>query len=330
MSTYISIGDFIDILYKVRVRGFQYFRSKFKTGSSSRVKATWDANTNESSNWWQILAIKDRWNESITGEKGVEYEEFVYQNYLKDLKDCRVLSIGCGVGSHIRKIAAYPNIAQAEGLDLSAKRIEDANRLAGEAGLNNTVFTSTDIFDNRPGHGMYDLILFHSSLHHFSQLDELIGQIVLNALKPEGILVIHEFVGPNRLQWTRDQLRFTNHLLKMLPRDFRRKAVTRSVKRKAYRPGIWRMLLSDPSEAVRSQDQLPTIGKYFDTVYFRSLGGNILHLLLKDIALNFHPDHPESIKILNRMIQKEDEFLKQEGIQPDFIFGIYWKKRKSQ
>ena len=44
---------------------------------------------------------------------------------------------------------------------------------------------------------------------------------------------------------------------------------------------------NDPSEAIRSEEIVPTLLRYFDILEFRPYGGAIQHMLLSGITGNF-------------------------------------------
>lgn len=84
------------------------------------------------------------------------------------------------------------------------------------------------------------------------------------------------------------------------------------------------MILSDPSEAVNSENILPKIKKRFKITEENPYGGNILQLTLKDISHNFIGESKEGIQLMNALFKIEDDFLNN-GNKSDFIFGIYSK-----
>ncbi len=59
------------------------------------------------------------------------------------------------------------------------------------------------------------------SLHHVVRLEALY-ETVARALKPGGLFVIDEYVGPTRFQWSERQMQLTNALQELLPREHRR------------------------------------------------------------------------------------------------------------
>ena len=168
------------------------------------------------------------------------------------------------------------------------------------------------------------MILFDSFLHHIKDLDDVLNK-VYKSLKLDGLLVINEYVGPSRFQWSKEQLKIANDALKELPLSFRKRWHNNKIKSKIYKPGLLRMILADPSEAVNSDLILSKIHDRFKVLEEKPLGGNILHLTLKDISQNFTSENEECVKWIQRLFQIEDEFLVK-GNKTDFVFGVYSKQ----
>lgn len=318
----ITWGDIVETWHKVQSRGWPYLMAKLNISPSERVKATWNASAaNRTANWWTVPTIREQWNERITGYKNVPYEQLVALHYASKWPEARVLSIGCGSGSHEIRLAQLPGITSVLGIDLSENTIAEANRNAQEQGVENATFKAMDLADIDTDH-QYNIVLFHNSLHHFENLEELLQEKIPQWLAPGGILVLFEFIGATRFQWPERQLKAANDLLRSLPKEYRRRIGSGKVKNTIYRPGIWRMIVNDPSESIRSAEILPLVHQHYETEKEVRLGGTLMQLVLQDIAHHFANDEPETQKWLQHCIDKEDAF-EQEIDHSDFIFGIY-------
>jgi len=321
--SYISMGDFTDLFYKVKQKGYAGLASLFHFPGQTRTASKWN-NATSSSDFWIIPKVRARWNEKCTGNPNLEYEDYVVSNYLSGKSGLKMLSVGCGAGSRERKFGNYPNFDLIEGIDVAAKLIEEARQNAIDSGLNNIRYQTGDFTTHKFESESYDVVLFNSSLHHFGNIDKLIPEKVLPLLKKGGLLIIFEYVGPNTLQWTTSQLIEVNRLLKELPSKYRVRFKSHSVKKRIYRPGLLRMKMVDPSEAIDSVSILPTIHNHFTTLEEKKLGWDITHLLFKDIAHNFLDESSETQKWLSYIFNREDEYLKQTGAS-DAVFGVYQK-----
>lgn len=315
----ISIGDFIDVYLKIRVKGIKYLFSKFRFLPKSRIASKWD-NYESISDFWVIPEITDKWNTIISGNPKMIYEDYVYEKYLKGKSGLKLLSVGCGEGFHDRNFAKYDCFEHILGLDYSPESIRVATEMANEKSYKLT-YECGDFYQ-RQFDEKYDVILFSSSLHHFDQIDSFLEQKIKPLLNENGILVVFEFVGPNRLQWKENQLRRANELLQELPKGYKTYYDGKTLKRKVYKPGYLRMLMVDPSEAVDSEAILPALHTHFKILEEKKLGWNILHLLLKGIAHNFLNDKPDTKACIHHLIEEEYKFVDKTG-NSDAIFGIY-------
>jgi ubiquinone/menaquinone biosynthesis C-methylase UbiE len=234
-----------------------------------------------------------------------------------------MLSPGCGTGGKELKFARLKFFNLIEAFDISPQRIAIAKEDAEKLALDNINYTISDVITFNFGKDKYDMILFDSFLHHIQDLDGILEKIY-SCLKQDGILIINEYVGASRFQWRKEQLKSANEALINLPYAFRKRWKINKVKAKIYRPGLLRMIISDPSEAVCSKDILSKIRERFNVLEEKPYGGNILHLTLKDISHNFIEESEESIKQLNKLFTIEDDFLSG-GNGSDFVFGVYSK-----
>jgi ubiquinone/menaquinone biosynthesis C-methylase UbiE len=322
-KTYISPGDFIDLYYKIKQKGFPAILSKLHLNRNARIVSKWNLIT-PGSDFWIIPAVRRRWNEKCTGDPNLEYEDYIVSKYFARAKGLRILSVGCGAGSRERKFARYTNFERIEGIDIAATQVEEAIQLAASQNLDTIHYFSGDFSAHPFESDAYDMILFNSSLHHFDRISDFLKMKVIPLLKKEGYLIIYEYVGPNRLQWTRAQLKLANQLLKQIPAKFKTRFSSHNIKRHIYRPGLLRMLMVDPSEAIDSESILTSIHNHFKIIEEKKVGWDISHLLLKDIAHNFLGTDKETQSILANLFSQEDKYMAGSN-RSDAVFGIYQK-----
>jgi len=324
LKNYVSTGDFLDLLLKLYEKGPGNLLRKLDPRSAKRTHSAFNSGE-VSSNWWIIPEVKERWNKLITGDPSGTYEELVIE-YFADRRDLRLLSIGCGVASHEIRLAESGLFQEVKGVDLADNLIKQANEKASAMGVSDICrFECRDIL-KEPLEGTYDAVLFHSSLHHFDHIEKFIEQSVLPLLSVDGVLIINEYVGPTRLQWTKSQLDAANASLRSIPKEWRRTRLPGYTKNKVHRPGLWRMILADPSEAIDSHSIRKALSANFSTEMEREYGGNLLHLVFKDIAHNFLEieEDDERSRVLQEQFDLEDHFIK--GEDSDFLFGIHRRR----
>jgi 2-polyprenyl-3-methyl-5-hydroxy-6-metoxy-1,4-benzoquinol methylase len=319
--TYISWGDFIDLYFKIKARGIGFLKKKIGASVNSRAISKWNEKEMDT-NFWVIPEVLQRWNEKSTGNPDLSYEAYFTQKYLADKSNLHLLSVGCGSGLRERNFAVFPNFATIEGIDFAEAQVYEASLHAKKENPDQIYYHTGDFLQHLFNREQYDVILFNSSLHHFNHIETLITNRVIPLLKPEGYLIIFEFVGPDRLQWKKEQLDFANNLLRQIPKKYKRRYNSYAIKRKIYRPGWLRMILNDPSEAIASTTILPAIHKHFKIVEEKKIGWDITHILFKDIAHNFLSRDEETKNWIRYIFDKEDKYLKSTG-NSDAVFGIY-------
>ncbi|MFH0922000.1 MAG: class I SAM-dependent methyltransferase [Fibrobacterota bacterium] len=320
----LSTDDLVETFCKIRQRGLSFVLSKFHLNPLQRTLSTFNETDVETSNWWIVPEVRTRWNRRISGDPGSAYEDHVLQKHFAGRSGLKMLSLGSGPCVHERRFAESGVFAEVRCIDAAEKPIDAARRECAAHGLACMRFEVADINRMTLPIETYDLILFDSSLHHFRRVREMLGDKVRGALKKEGLLVINEFVGPNRIQLPRPQLRAINAALRTVPPTFRARHKCGILKRSVSGPGLLRMLLADPSECVESASIVPALREFYDVVEEAPLGGNLLFLLLKDISHHFVTPDAETRRILESLFRQEDAWLLDSP--SDFLFGVYRKK----
>jgi len=321
-TTLISEGDFIDAYHKIKQKGFNKLFS-LAGSSNKRVANKWDEHLS-TSDFWIIPEIQKEWNFKISGNHEIFYEDYVVEKYLKEKNNLRLLSIGCGEGLHERNFAKYNCFSEIIGVDLAEKRIVKAIEKAKNLNLNISYYPA-DFRKLDFEKESFDVVLFSSSLHHFQPIDFLLANEIKPLVKPNGLLIVFEYCGPNRLQWKNHQLKAANRLLDEIPEKYKTLYDSKTLKKKVYRPGLLRMFMVDPSEAPDSANLVSAIHKNFSVVEETKLGWNLLHLTLKGIAHNFLESNDTTKKLLDDMVAKENEYMTKTG-ESDAVFGVYQKK----
>lgn len=323
MKRLITIDDFIDVYGKTRQRGLSFIFSKFTINGLKRTQSAFENKGITSANWWIIPRVHERWNALMTGNPAMGYEAFLSTQYLKGRTNLRLLSLGSGDGAHELELATYGNYSHITCVDIVQTRLDVAASKVNETHEATFEFICKPVHQLQLEASSYDVVLFNQSLHHFKNVDYLLGTTVKAYLKTNGLLVINEYVGPDRLQFPNYQIKAINKGLQLLPTKFKKRLKRNVVKNRFYGSGWLRMVIADPSECVDSSCILPACHKHFTTVYERGYGGNIIMNVLKDIAHHFTNPDQQTSDALNQLFDFEDAYLKTHT--SDFVFGIYKK-----
>lgn len=320
----ITFDDIIETYVKIYHRGFRYLFTKLSFSSNRRAKSSFNATSIDSANYWIIPRVRQRWNKLISGNESVSYEDYVVEKYLKGRSGLNLLSLGCGTCSHEMIFARHHCFQLVKCVDFSDKTLGVAEDQANALGLTNMLFECADVNGIQIPPSTYDVVLFHSSLHHFRNIPDLL-QKVKGVLRSGGVLILNEYVGPNRLQITKGQLKAINEVLRTcIPREYKRRFLTNIYKEKVWGSGLIRMFVTDPSEAVESEGIEPAINAYFNVIEEKRQGGDLLMWVFKDISHNFLQDNDETNRVLDNVFRFEDDFLSRNDAS--FVFGIYSPK----
>ena len=93
-----------------------------------------------------------------------------------DIRRCRVLELGCGLGGNLLPMAERLPESEFVGVDLSAKQIADAQSVANRIGLKNIRLLHQSITDVGPDLGTFDYIVCHGV---FSWVPDEVRQKIL-------------------------------------------------------------------------------------------------------------------------------------------------------
>ena len=295
-----------------------------------REAGTWEQR--RGIHWTEHLAVQERFNLKTGGH--IHRDLFVFlseflekQGRLLPLE--RALTLGCGAGEFQRRLAGYNICGSHLGYDISAESIRMARNKAADEGLAELSYEVRDIDTITLPPDYYDLVFGIQSVHHFKELEHVFSE-VRKTLKPGGVFVLHEFIGPTRFQWSDRQLEIVNGIIGFLPGKYRtnRKEPGTFI-RPAARPSIQEMISMDPSEAVRSGEIVKLLHDFFDIVEFRNLGGAVLQLLLEGITGNFDYDSPEDMRYMKLFFEIEDLMMEMGEVPSDFAIIFATEKQET-
>ncbi|MFA6541709.1 MAG: class I SAM-dependent methyltransferase [Bacteroidota bacterium] len=322
LNSLINLHDFVALYEKItKQKSFDVIVKLFGN-KKRRVKSAWSHVSKNSFHWWDIPQVNERCNLLITGSKEVEHFTYISQKYLNHKNNLKGISLGCGSGNREIKWVQACETLNLVGYDISKERINQAKENAVKNNLDKRLkFELADVYSCDFGVNKYDLIIFEGSLHHFHSLHMLVERVKIG-LKQNGILIVNEYVGPLRFQWTDRQMEIINGLLMILPNEYKKKFFNNKIKHRVYRPGRLTMYLSDPSEAVESNLIEECLSKNFKIVEKKIYGGTILQNLFKDIAHNFINEEQKTKDLIQLIFTIEDEMMQRGDISSDFIFFV--------
>lgn len=267
--------------------------------------------------WMAPLPVLLHLNERSTGHPARDWLTAWAPRFMPGDR-LRVLVLGCGEGWLERALARHDFIAHIDACDFAADAVARARALAPAKVDYRVCDLNRDAID-----GQYDVVIAHAVLHHVENLEHAFDQME-RALAADGTLIINEYVGPKRFQYSDEVDHIINELLRALPRYLRRGS-TQTYETKP-RPTAAEMIRNDPSEAVRSDELLPMLRARFDVVDERPLGGTILQHLLYDMALNFRFEDPLARSLLEMLCAFEGALVDERRIGCDYVLAAARKR----
>lgn len=254
----------------------------------------------------------------ISGDPAVPYLQHFLSAHLPHAPVNRLLSLGCGGGNLERDLIALGAADHIDASDVSAGSIELARRLAAEQGLGERIhYWVADLNRDTLPESAYDAVVIKQALHHFENLEHVYRQI-RGSLRPGGLFMFNEFVGPTRFQWTDLQLGHMNRLLGELPKAIRTALPVVEIRR----PLVCDMIALDPSESVRSAELLPLLENEFEILELKPYGGTLLHILLSYLLPVIDWNDPRHIELLRGLMVEEGRLLDAGEIPSDFAYVV--------
>lgn len=185
----------------------------------------------------------------------------------------RGVSVGAGTGFKERELVKAGLVEHFDLYEVSTDRIAQSRQMAQDEGMaDNFNEILGDAFEEDVSE-RYDLVLWLAALHHMFDVDRAMEWSV-NALKPGGVVLINEYIGPTRLQWRSDEIRAVRQFLRE-NRDLI------GIDPKRVRGGTpfrrFKQFLRDPSEAPQS-DLIPAAFEKYTGQQMTILGGSAIHL----------------------------------------------------
>jgi len=152
--------------------------------------------------WWHSPMIWQHFNRLACGQE-IDGSGNGVLALLKSRIGKRVLrdgiSVGCGVAHAEMEMLRLNMVEFFHLFELSAERVKEGRLRAENLGLNNRLrFSLEDAFTSVADESM-DLVCWFDALHHMMDVDQAVAWS-WRVLRPGGVLLLEDFVGPSRFQ----------------------------------------------------------------------------------------------------------------------------------
>lgn len=276
--------------------------------------------------WGDLPDVQEYQWRRISGDPKVGPFDYAAKKFIaplrKNHKKIRALSLCCGSGRIEVDFLKRGIVDYIEGYDASEGSINEARAAATEAGVSDRChFETVDLNSFSPESSeKFQVVYNEAALHHIENLEHVF-KTLQGVLTEDGIIINHDYIGPNQHQWTETQLRLINKIYSFLPPELRASRTAPGLihkKREAH--SIAEMNRIDPTEGIRAAEIISTMEKYFDIVERNDFGGTILHLLFNDIAGNFSKN--ECRPLVKTLVCLEEELIDSGALSSDFSFFV--------
>jgi 2-polyprenyl-3-methyl-5-hydroxy-6-metoxy-1,4-benzoquinol methylase len=266
--------------------------------------------------WVEVPGVSGNINWRATGDPALDWINHSAGLLAEFDKPIKALSLGCGFGVVERILRRHDYCQLIHGVDVAEGAIEGARQAAEAEGLQGLTYEIADLNTTEFPPETYDAVYAHAALHHVFQLEHLLDQIK-QTLKPGGLFVVYEYIGPSQMQFPQRHLQLADMFLQAIPERYRKMRRLKDTKKEALRPSLEAMNSSDPSEGIRASEIVPLVASRFEIRHFRYIGGTLLLLIFNEIAGNFNEDDAEIMPWVKALIAL-DNFLIDNGVLPSY------------
>ena len=280
--------------------------------------------------WMASPVVRAYLNRLASGDATVDWLTWVWRRrVLRQLPGRRplaVLVLGCGTGWLERSLAGQRRVGAIDACDVSAGAVAVAAETARRQGLAERIrYHVVDLNREAPpspaAGGGYDVVVAHSVLHHVEELEFAYPRLV-EALVRGGLLVMNEYVGPSRFQFTDAQMAVVNAVLARLPERLRMSLIQGVPFPHKVVPTVDEMIAVDPSESVRSAELLDLTRRHFEVLDEVPYGGTVLQHLLYDVVQNFDPASLAESRLLALVCLLEEALIREGELPSDYAVVV--------
>jgi SAM-dependent methyltransferase len=206
----------------------------------------------------------------------------------------RAVSIGSGTGHKELALLRAGYVDAWECFEISGARVTEGQARALEAGIGPDRLRLRREDALTAAVAPCDLVLWSHALHHMPDIRRALDWS-LGLLRPGGVILVDDYVGPNRFQWSDAMLDAIEAARNCL--DDRHlvvpEAPDKRFPRRLPRPDPAKVAAADPTESPASADILPALAEKLPGAVVIPLGGAVFMVGLSGILTNFTPaDEP--------------------------------------
>jgi SAM-dependent methyltransferase len=245
--------------------------------------------------WNQLEQVREYLNRRATDDPALDWSRHLLK--WRGGPFAKALILNCGNGWVERDLLTVGVVKEAVGIDFIDDLLDTARAAAANDDLPLRYYqmdTNTAQFPE----GDYDLVVNFAAAHHIARLDRVFRRVA-ELLPDDGVFVSWDYVGAHRNQYPTEQWEAVWETNQRLPEDMRQDL--------SY-PHVPTMIYGDPTEAVHSELIVSTMRRYFDTVYYRGVGGALAYPLLTFNEPMLSRDPEQIVDLVGTILEADAEY----------------------
>lgn len=184
---------------------------------------------------------------------------------------------------------------------------------------------ASDVLTDNIPDGSFDVVFVQAAIHHFDRIDDMFA-LMHRVLKPNGLLMYDEYVGPDHHIFPADVMATLNLMNDCLEPRYRLDAMTGQPRDHLPDPSLEGMLAMDPSEGVHASRILPLTYQWFEVLQRRDFGGTLLRQFFTGILPNFDWNN-EQDRTVARLLILVERLMLQHNVLPSYSTDIVARRR---
>ncbi|MBE9187210.1 methyltransferase domain-containing protein [Microcoleus sp. LEGE 07076] len=286
---------------------------QFNASEQDKIAQYWSQrslNAGRRWNWWSCRQVIRYLNRRVCGLELNGFSQGLCYR-AKDILGSKKLdvgvSIGCGIGVKEMNLIRWGLVNRMVCFELSEERIRQAEEEAKKRSLSQFIeFRREDAFQSVGNSEKFDLVHWNNSLHHMPDTCFAI-EWSKKKLKPGGLFMMDDYVGPNYIQFSDECLNLGSLIRKKLPKKYLLHPASSPenihfLDTQCQRPELSKIIAKDPSEAIDSENILVGVKKVFPDAEIVHTGGVVYFAALPPLYANFDPEDEFDTGLLESLL----------------------------
>ena len=253
----------------------------------------------------------------MTGVPSHESYNFLLHTLFGDAARGKVLAVGSGLAMEEQDLVASGILSNVDAYELSEVAVNTANARIASAGMSDKLRVHAgDVTKAGLAEGSYDAVYVNAAIHHFFNIEEMMD-FFHYVLKPGGLLVYNEYVGPDHHMYHDKVMAILDKVNACLDEKLRYDELRSEIRSFVPRATLEWMKEMDPSEGVHASLILPLTYQKFDVVQRFDYGGTLMRPFWVGILNNFDFSDGKD-QTIARLIGLIEELLMDAGQIPSY------------